>query len=228
MAREDNGGPKSSPVGTWELMSFTSHLEDGSSIEPWPNAVGRTVYDASGNVTGLLMSGRRNEADGRSSLPAAQDEFSAYFGKYHVDIAQGVITHDVSASLSATRASKVLRRNFELNDDKLILGFATTRTGVPTTNRLVWKRISTAEFLTYARGISRHVRRSGWWRRCAANCEGRLSSTTARRRDLQSGRSSERGDAVMSAPMAVQMGHRPARRAAVSAIAAGVSAALPG
>jgi hypothetical protein len=67
MAREDNGGPKSSPVGTWELMSFTSHLEDGSSIEPWPNAVGRIAYDASGNVTSLLISGRRNEADGRSS-----------------------------------------------------------------------------------------------------------------------------------------------------------------
>ena len=143
MVLEDKGGLKSSPVGTWELVSFTSHLEDGRSIEPWPNAVGRVVYDPSGNVTGLLMSGHRNEADGRGSPPEAQDEFTAYFGTYQVDIAQGVITHDVSASLSATRASRVLRRSFELNDDKLILGFATMRNGVPMTNRLVWKRIST-------------------------------------------------------------------------------------
>ena len=112
MAFEEKDGLKSSLVGTWELVSFTSHLDDGRSIEPWPNAVGRTSYDASGNVAGLLISGRRNEADGRSSPPEAQDEFSAYFGTYHVDVAQGVITHDVSASLSATRASKVLRRRF--------------------------------------------------------------------------------------------------------------------
>jgi hypothetical protein len=143
MALEDRGGLKSSPVGTWELVSFTSHLEDGRSIEPWPNAVGRIAYDANGNVTSLLISGRRNEANGRSSPPEAQDEFTAYFGTYHVDITQGVITHDVSASLSATRASKVLRRSFELDDDKLILGFATMRNGIPMTNRLVWKRIST-------------------------------------------------------------------------------------
>ena len=144
MAREEKGRLNSSPVGTWELVSFTSHLEDGRSIEPWPNAVGRVVYDSSGNVTGLLISGRRNEANGRSSPPEAQDEFSAYFGTYRVDIAQGVITQDVSASLSATRASRVLRRSFELNDDKLILGFATMRNGVLMTNRLVWKRISSS------------------------------------------------------------------------------------
>ena len=89
------------------------------------------------------MSGRRNEADGRGSPPEARDEFTAYFGTYRVDIAQGVITHDVSASLSATRASKVLRRSFELNNGNLILGFPTMRNGVPMTNRLVWKRVST-------------------------------------------------------------------------------------
>jgi hypothetical protein len=142
MAVEDKAGLKSSPVGTWELVSFTSQLEDGRSIEPWPNAVGRIAYDARGNVTSLLISGRRNEADGRSSPPEAQDEFTAYFGTYQVDIAQGIITHDVSASLNATRASKVLRRSFELSDDNLILGFPTIRNGVPMTNRLVWKRIS--------------------------------------------------------------------------------------
>jgi hypothetical protein len=40
------------------------------------------------------------------------------------------------------RASKVLRRSFELSDDNLILGFPTIRNGVLMTNRLVWKRIS--------------------------------------------------------------------------------------
>src|SRR5215813_3718571 len=100
MADDDNDRSMSSPVGTWELASFTSRLGDGRSIEPWPKAVGRMTYDDCGNVTGLLMSGRRNEADGRDSPPAAQDEFSAYFGTYQVDSTHWVITHEVSAALS--------------------------------------------------------------------------------------------------------------------------------
>ena len=145
MVAADGASRNSSLVGTWKLVSFTSHCDDGRCIEPWPNAVGRTAYDADGHVIGLLISRRRNEADGRSSPPEAREEFSAYFGTYSVDIAHGVISHDVSASLSATRASRVIRRSFELSDDTLILSFPTIRNGVSMTNRLVWTRISTLQ-----------------------------------------------------------------------------------
>lgn len=131
----------SSPVGTWELVSFTSRLEDGRSIEPWPQAVGRIAYDDRGNFTSLLMSGRLNQADGRDSPPEAQDEFSAFFGTYQVDSTHGIVTLEVSASLNGRRASKVLRRSFELSGDTLVLGFPTIRNGMSATNRLVWKRI---------------------------------------------------------------------------------------
>jgi len=129
-------------VGTWELISFTSRLADGSSKVRWPDSVGRITYDADGNVTGLLMSGRRNEADGSSSPAEAEGEFTAYFGRYHVDVAQGLITHRVIASLSAPRASGELLRTYELRDGLLTLGFPAIRNGVSMTNLLVWKRIS--------------------------------------------------------------------------------------
>ena len=134
--------PETLPLGTWELVSFTSLLQDGSFIEPWANAVGRTTYDADGNVTGLLMSGRRDESGGGDSPTEAHAEFTAYFGTYHVDVEQGLITHRVTASLSATRASGELRRNYELKDGLLVLRFPTMRNGVAMFNRLVWKRIS--------------------------------------------------------------------------------------
>jgi hypothetical protein len=142
VANDDGCGPDLLLVGTWELVSFASHLDDGRVIEPWPNTVGRTTYDADGHMTGLLMSGRRNEADGSSSTPEAQGEFSAYFGTYRVDVTQKHIIHQVSASLSAARASRELRRCYELEDDRLVLSFPTVRNGVPMTNRLVWRRIS--------------------------------------------------------------------------------------
>src|SRR4051812_20143464 len=101
---------ESLPVGTWELSSLTSLMVNGDVTDYWPNAVGRITYDADGHVTGLLMSGRRNEANGISSPPDAQGEFTAYFGTYRVDAAQGLITHQVDASLSATQAAGELRR----------------------------------------------------------------------------------------------------------------------
>ena len=103
---------------------------------------GRIVYDTDGHVTALLMHERRNEGDGSRSPPEIQREFSAYFGTYHVGVARRIITHQVAASLASGRASKELRRNFDLKDGTLILSFPTTRNGVPVTNNLIWKRVS--------------------------------------------------------------------------------------
>jgi hypothetical protein len=59
-----------------------------------------------------------------------------------VDVARRIITHQVTASLAAGRASKERRRNFDLKDGTLILSFPTTRNGVLVTNNLIWKRVS--------------------------------------------------------------------------------------
>jgi hypothetical protein len=132
-------------LGTWELVTFTSRQADGRIEEPWGSRpAGRIVYDSDGHVTALLMHERRNEGNGTRSPPEVQGEFSAYFGTCLVDAAQRIIVHQVTASLAAARASKELRRNFDLKDGMLILSFPRTRNGVPVTNNLIWKRISPA------------------------------------------------------------------------------------
>jgi hypothetical protein len=85
----------------------------------------------------------RNEADGLSSPPGIEAEFSAYFGTYTVDPEQKVVVHQVAASLSKAHASGEIRRNYELNEDALTLNFTRAWQGVPTTYSLEWKRIST-------------------------------------------------------------------------------------
>jgi len=129
-------------LGTWALMSFSARLPDGSVTEPWgAHPVGRITYDRDGNVTALVMHELRNEADGRSSPPDTQAEFSAYFGSYKVDVARGLITHNVAGSLSAAHASHELQRNYELRDGVLTLSFTRPRNGLPVTHVLSFKRV---------------------------------------------------------------------------------------
>ena len=58
----------------------------------------------------------RNEADGRSSPPGMQSQFTAYFGTYTLDVARRIVTHQVAASLSAEHTSGDLQRNYELSE----------------------------------------------------------------------------------------------------------------
>jgi hypothetical protein len=130
-------------IGTWELVSMTWTTPDGRTVEPWGNPAGRITYDASGNVVAMLMHERRNEAqNGSRAAPETLSQYSAYFGTYQVDAANGVIIHKVTGSLNGENASGELRRRFSFENDMLILGFTTVRDGVPVTRRLAWKRIS--------------------------------------------------------------------------------------
>jgi hypothetical protein len=142
-ATSKDGGVESLVVGTWELVSLTWTTPDGRTVQPWGNPAGRITYDADGNMVALLMHERRNEAQGGSrAAPEALSQFSAYFGTYSVDPANGIISHRAAGSLNGENASGELRRTFKLEDGMLILGFTTVRDGVPVTRRLAWKRIS--------------------------------------------------------------------------------------
>ena len=129
-------------VGTWGLVSFSARLPDGSVSEPWGHPVGRITYDPDGNVMALVMHELRNEANGRSSPPDTQGEFSAYFGSYKVDAVRGIITHTVTGSLSAAHASHELQRNFEVGNGLLTLSFIRPRNGLPVAHVLTFKRMS--------------------------------------------------------------------------------------
>jgi hypothetical protein len=127
--------------GTWELISMSWSYPDGRRVEPWGKASGRITYDPDGNVVAMLMHERRNQADGGAGDPATLPSYSAYFGTYAVDPAEGIIRHQVAGSLNAD-ASGELKRTFVFEDGLLILGFTTMRDGMPVTRRLEWKQIS--------------------------------------------------------------------------------------
>ncbi|MFL5283166.1 MAG: lipocalin-like domain-containing protein [Rhodopila sp.] len=133
-----------SVVGTWELVSLSWTTPDGRSVLPWGNAPGRLTYDSNGNMMGIIMHERRSVAQiGSTADPETQSQFSAYFGTYRIDTANGLIVHSVTGSLNGANASGELRRSFKMEDGMLVLGFTVDRDGVPVTRRLVWKRIST-------------------------------------------------------------------------------------
>ena len=136
-------GTASPVVGTWELVSLTWTTPDGRAVQPWGDAAGRITYDPNGNIVALLMHERRNEArSGSRAAPETLSQYSAYFGTYRVDPANGVITHQVTGSLNGENAAGELRRDFKFEDGMLVLGFTTIRDGVPVTRRLLWRRIS--------------------------------------------------------------------------------------
>ena len=136
-------GERSTPVGTWELVSVLSERSDGPTFEPFgPRPSGRITYDEAGHVTAMIVGEQRNEATGQPCSPEARPWFTAYFGTYRVDAGRGEITHLVATSLNGTTASGELRRHYKFEHDNLLLWFSQSRDGVEVTNRLVWRRIS--------------------------------------------------------------------------------------
>lgn len=127
-------------VGTWELVSLQWIYPNGHEVEPWGKPAGRISYDAAGNVVAMLMHERRNQADGRAVDPTTSSSYSAYFGTYQVDVAEGVVVHHVAGSLNGDMASGELRRTYAFEGGMLVLGFTLARDGI--TRRLVWRQIS--------------------------------------------------------------------------------------
>lgn len=141
----DHNEAASSIVGTWELLSMSWNYPDGRITEPWGRPPGRITYDADGNMMAMLMHERRNQADGGSQADQnSADSYSAYFGTYRIDAAQGLVLHQVTGSLNGRNASGELVRTFRFEGGLLNLAFTVAHDGVPITRRLVWKKASRA------------------------------------------------------------------------------------
>jgi len=108
-----------------ELSGWTARRTMGK-------AAGRITYDPGGNVAAVLMHERRNQFDGRPTDPDTISSYSAYFGTYNVDLANGMIRHQVTGSLDADASGELL-----------VLGFTTMRDGMPVIRRLEWRRVAT-------------------------------------------------------------------------------------
>jgi catechol 1,2-dioxygenase len=144
--------PRTAPsglVGTWQLLSRADRDSSGRIlVEPSLGSapLGFLIYDAAGHIAVQLM------ARDRASMPcaitaAAQTNnatqitgYEAYFGRYEVDAAAGVVTHVLQGALSSSDVGRRLTRRFHLVADTLTLQFEPGGPG--RTRTLVWRRVA--------------------------------------------------------------------------------------
>ena len=138
-------------VGTWELVTRVDRDSTGR-IVPEPSLgtspTGYLIYDANGHVAAqLLASGRRVgdcavTAPAEGNNPAHLNGYDAYFGRYEVDAAAGLVRHHLDGALPQGDVGRTIERHFRLAGDTLTITF---RPGGPKgraiVRTLVWHRV---------------------------------------------------------------------------------------
>ncbi len=137
-------------LGTWKLVEFKGTI-DGQPVTPL-NA-GRLTYDASGQVSLHMMVQERQKfasdkkrQSTKEEAKAAFDGYVAYFGRYRVNEAEGVVIHSIEGSIFPNEIGKESVRFYELSGDRLILRVTSLVEGkiLPkssSTAYVVWERV---------------------------------------------------------------------------------------
>ena len=95
-------------VGAFRLASFVTY-DDGGNPTPSRYTEGVIMYDASGRMGVHLVDPTRNgRADGG---------YTAYFGGYEVDPAEGVVRHLIEGSTGIGAGNRTAVRHFRFEDD---------------------------------------------------------------------------------------------------------------
>jgi hypothetical protein len=135
-------------IGTWKLLSFQTHGEDGSIHYVFgPDAEGYVTYGHDGYMHIAMMKAKRSKIAARElGLASAEEkalaaeEFTSYCGKY--EIKGNRVIHYVEISLNPSFIGEIMERDVQLKDDELILTASPSSScGTPYTHRLVWKRV---------------------------------------------------------------------------------------
>jgi hypothetical protein len=132
-------------IGAWRLVAFEEEGTDGELIHPYgKDATGLLIYDSSGRMSVQIMRRDREplSTPDWQGLPAEEikraiEGFTAFFGSYEVDKANGVVIHRVEGHVLPESVGKVLRREFTLSGDSLVLKPSPNR-------RVIWERITAA------------------------------------------------------------------------------------
>lgn len=118
-----------SVVGTWNLVSYEDKAPTGESLYPFgKEPKGLLMYDAGGHMSIQLMKvphPKVASGDDSQVTPdekqALYDAYVAYFGRYSVDAANGVVVHHVEGDLADVYIGNDEKRPFVLRGDTLIL-----------------------------------------------------------------------------------------------------------
>lgn len=139
-------------VGTWQLLD--SYSDRTSGRVPFPlgeRVVGRINYDAAGNMAAQLMGEGRQPFSSRNpqEVPDAEyreafQTYTAYFGTYTVDAANGTVTHHVQGATVPNWPGQDQVRFYEFSGDKLTLRTPPMRgnDGEKSVHTLVWQKVA--------------------------------------------------------------------------------------
>jgi hypothetical protein len=140
-------------VGSWQLVFREDRTESGA-LHPdsalGADPVGLLVYDASGHFAAQFMKrDRGSEAGGADPAASGQNNsraiggYDAYFGRYTVDEAAGVVTQTLEGALAAENVGLVVTRRMVVNGDELSLTLPTTAVdGTRVVRTLRWRRVA--------------------------------------------------------------------------------------
>ena len=127
--------------GTWLLVSQHSLYPDGRR-EPsrGENPAGILMYDLAGNMAVQLArtDARAGEFTDLSSLETAMQGSLAYFGRYEVDAAHGIVYHHIVGASYPAYCNTTQTRRYTFAGDTLTLE---ARSAFDDSTRiLVWRR----------------------------------------------------------------------------------------
>ncbi len=167
MSTED---PKAPFVGNWELVRVERIGADGELLpSPEPpsfgskGAVGYLMYDPSGYMGVVIMQTGRQPYASDQPTPeeavATLSSYTAYFGTYTVNEAEGYLIHHLQGNVRPPDASNDNKRVYEFSDNQLILMPPIGDSGVQL--RIVWQQVPD---LADAELTATHQRLFGFYR----------------------------------------------------------------
>jgi len=137
-------------TGEWSLESYSDTVDGGEVQHPLGlSPKGLLIYTAGGLMSALLMSGGHSlpqdaENDTGTEVERHFDQggFIGYSGEYHFDEAAAIVYHTPSVSFDPRLIGQRLKRQVELNGDRLTLTVVTS--WIPrnsTKSSLCWLRM---------------------------------------------------------------------------------------
>lgn len=191
-------------VGTWRLVSFEDHPDQGPVEFPFGSSPkGLLIYDATGHMSIQIMktphpkvaSGDEGNATPEEKI-ALFDSYVAYFGTYEVDAARGVVIHHVEGDFSDTYIGIAQERPYELAGDRLVLKPRWKAEGKQWLGIRVFERVSSPNSSpSAAEEIGRVIRErldaygkrdaAGWARLVADDCLCGTSTKAALRHEIE-------------------------------------------
>lgn len=145
-------------VGTWRLVEYTFHHEDGTVERPWGEDVtGYLLYTPQGYMSANLSPARRNwrfrRARLKAEVPAAEEgglarlarrgvprDYIAYSGRF--ELKDGMIIHHVEVSLFPHWVGLPQHRYYEFSGNQLTLRTSSINSGRDrVVAQLRWQRV---------------------------------------------------------------------------------------